>query len=287
MKTTLGLVMLALAALPSLANAQTIEGDVALSFGRAPFKSTDDADERLAQQAYKASGWVGTTFNDWRVFGDLNIYRRNLDGEDYEDLAAGGARSFGLHFGRNLGPAYVGAFWGRNQFQGDNSPDFNGYVSGKLYGFEAQYDIAATGMVPTLSALSVFAQAGRADMMGDGTDTGFAGGFGRLGVSASFDKLTVTVDYEKGRSDNVYEDEGDWGTYAAMGLAVDYQFHDRLIGTFGYEKVKLTANTEDNGYDEYYSLGIRIPLGASTGKRNNLTTSYRPGLAAAWGETLD
>ena len=49
----------------------------------------------------------------------------------------------------------------------------------------------------------------------------------------------------------------------------------------------IIANTEDSGFDDFYSIGIRIPLGPEPGKRNNLTTSYRPGLAAAWASTLD
>ncbi len=180
--------------------------------------------------------------------------------------------------GRNFGPAYAGAFIGRNKFQSDDTPSGNDYVSGKLYGIEGQYD---------MGAVSFFAQLGRADMVGDEGDVAFIGGFQRIGVSTTIDKLTLTADLEQGRSKNIFEDEGDWGKYRTLGVDVDYQFSDRIIGTLSYETMDIIANTEDSGFDDNYGIGIRIPLGTSTGKRNNLTTSYGPGLAAAWASTLD
>lgn len=259
------------------AQAQSIEGEVALSFGRAPFLSTDDDDERLSKSGYAISGWAGTTIGDWRVFGDANVYRRDIGTEDFDSYAPEGARSIGLHFGRNFQNAYVGAFLGRNQFQGADASATNGYVWGNLYGIEGQYD---------MGNVSVFGQIGRAKMVGHAGDSAFIGGFGKIGVSATVDKLVLTAEYEKGRSSNIFEDNTDWGTYGAIGVSVDYQVTDRVIATVGYQKMDITANTEDTGYDEFYSVGIRIPLGTSS-KRNNLTTSYRPGLAAAWAENLD
>ncbi|MDP3263761.1 MAG: hypothetical protein U1E06_14320 [Tabrizicola sp.] len=49
----------------------------------------------------------------------------------------------------------------------------------------------------------------------------------------------------------------------------------------------IIASTEDNGSDEFQSPGIRIPLGPDTTTRNNLTTTCRPGLAAAWASAFD
>lgn len=266
------------AAFAGQVQAEGFEGEVALSFGNAPFLNTDDDDERLSEPAFKISGWAGTTIGDWRIFGDVNLYQRDIGGEDFDSYAPEGARSLGLHFGRNFGPAYAGAFIGRNEFQSDDTSSGNGYLSGSVYGVEGQYE---------MGAVSLFAQLGRADMVGDPGDVAFIGNFARIGASATIDKLTLTADLEKGHSSNIFEDGGDYGDYRALGVAVDYRFSDRVIGTLSYETMDIIANTEDSGFDDFYGIGIRIPLGASTGDRNNLTTSYRPGLAAAWASALD
>ncbi len=258
--------------------AQTLEGDVALSFGNAPFFNTDDDEERISEPGYRVSGWIGTRFGDWRVFADANLYQRNIGSNDFDEYAPEGASSFGLHFGRSFGPAYAGAFIGQNRFQGSDASITNDYISGDLYGLEGEYD---------LGNMAVFGQFGRADMVGDAGDTQFVGSFARVGVSATIDKLTLTADFEKGNSPDIFEDSGDYGDYRAIGVVVDYQVTDRVIATMSYENMDIIANTEDNGTDEYYALGIRIPFGAGTGKRNNLTTTYRPGLASAWAEALD
>jgi hypothetical protein len=183
-----------------------------------------------------------------------------------------------LHFGRNFGAGYAGAFIGRNQFQSFDTPSTNGYGSGRLYGIEGQY---------VMDGATVFAQLGQAKMIGLPGDEAFIGRFGRIGVSASVDKLTLTADLEKGSSNDMFEDEGDYGDYRSLGVAVDYQFTDRIIGTLTYETMDIVANTEDSGFDDFYGIGIRVPLGTAPAKRNNLTTSYKPGLAAAWASVLD
>lgn len=259
------------------AQAQEFQGEVSLSYGKAPFANSDD-EENASKSAYQLSGWAGASLGDWKVFGDVNVYRRSIGGEDFDSYAPEGARSYGLHFGRNFDMAYVGAFIGRNEFQGSDSSSDNGYVSGKLYGIEGQYEMGSTAF---------FAQLGRAEMVGSEGETAFIGNFQRVGVSTTIDKLTLTADFEQGRSPNIFEDDGDYGDYRVLGAAVDYQFSERVIGTLSYRSMDAIANTEDNGSDNFYAVGVRVPLGASTGKRNNLTTSYYPGLAAAWAETLD
>ena len=273
------IVAAALALTAGAAQAQDFAGEVSLSFGKAPLFSTDDDEDRFSEPGYLLSGWGGMTFGDWRVFGDINVFNRNIGSQDFDSYAPEGARSIGLHFGRTFGTAYAGAFIGRNQFQSDDTPSGNGYKSGKLYGIEGQYE---------MGGVTLFAQIGRADMVGDPGDNAFTGGFQRVGVSTSVDKFTLTADYEQGRSPNVFEDgSGDWGEYRTLGATVDYQFSERVIGTLSYRNMDILANTEDNGSDDFYGIGVRIPFGAATGKRNNLTTSYYPGLAAAWASALD
>jgi hypothetical protein len=261
-------------------NAQDFEGDVAVSIGRAPLFSTDDEEERLVENGFKASGWIGTSFGDWRVFADINYYDRDIGAEVFRGYAPEGARSAGLHFGRNVGEAYFGGFVGRNWFQTTLiNGEYNGFQPGELYGLEGQYD---------LGDVSFFGQFGQAEMIGTPGDTAFEGNFARVGVSATIERFSVTAEFEKGRSPDIFEDLGDGGgDYRAIGVNVDYKLTDRIIATLNYEQMDIIANDEDSGIDEYYGLGIRIPLGDSAGKRNNLTTSYRPGLATAWAKTLD
>ncbi len=258
--------------------AQTFEGSVALSYGTAPFLSTDDDSERLTESGYKASGYLGATFGDWRIFGDLNLYNRSIGDQDFDEYAPGGAGSLGLHAGRNFGAFYGGAFVGKNRFQGSDVTTTNDYMTGSLYGIEGEY---------SMGAVSVFAQVGRAKMIGDPGDSEFSGSFSKIGIAATVDRFVISAEFEKGNSPLIFEDDGDSGDYRAISVGVDYQITDRVIGTLTYETMDIIANTEDSGLDEFFGIGIRIPFGATGAKRNNLTTSYRPGLAAAWAETLD
>ncbi len=257
--------------------AQSLEGDVSLSFGNAPFMSTDDDDERISERGYRLSGWAGTSFGDWRVFADVNVFKRDIGDNDFDSYAPAGARSMGLHFGRNFGTAYAGVFLGRNQFQSDDTPSGNDYVGGNVRGIEGQY---------VFENATLFAQYGDAEMIGDLGDNEFNGRFMRFGTSVTMNQLTVTADIERGKSPDVFEDGGDWGEYRSFGITADYQVTERVIATASFESMTITANSEDNGVDDFFALGIRIPLGENA-KRNNLTTSYRPGLAAAWASNLD
>lgn len=274
-----GSLFLCLLATSSLA--QGVSGDVELSFGVAPFLSTDDDSERLSEGAYELRASVGTQFGDYSVFGDVSYFNRNIGSEDFDDYAPGKAGALGIHAGRDFRGVYAGAFVGMNMFQGDDASSTNGTVNGTLYGIEALYEM---GNVTT------FGQLGYADMVGDGTDTAFTGTFARVGVAAEIDRLTFIAEFEGGRSNDVFEDDGDWGEYSSLGVTMEYDISDRVIGTFGYDMMRITANDEDHGTDEYISLGIRIPFGGnseSRAPRNLLTTTYRPGLAAAWAENLD
>ena len=145
------------------------------------------------------------------------------------------------------------------------------------YGIEAEY---------RFSNYSVFAQYGRADMVGDVGDTAFDGDFMRVGFNAKIDRLDFVMDYESGRSDDIFEDSGDWGEYRTFGVELDYQVTDRVSAYVAYTDMDFDANDEDFGTDQFVSLGVRVAFGEK-GRRTNLTTTYMPGLAAAWAENLD
>lgn len=176
-----------------------------------------------------------------------------------------------------MNTTYYGGFIGQNRFQGDDASSANGFVTGNLYGLEVQHE-AGFG--------NVFGQIGQADMVGDGTDTAFDGTFFMIGAEIPFAGGSAIARLERGTSPSVFEDEDDSGTYERIDLVYERQFGSRVYGSLGAEFTEFAANTEDSANETTFRVGLRIPLG-SDAKRNNLKTTYMPGLAAAWAETLD
>lgn len=268
---------LTLLCLATAAPAQTVSGDLALGVGSTRFTNTDD-DATGSRAGLAYSGHLRAQWESWSATIDLNGVNRNTGSDDFDDYIPDSARALGLHLGRDFGTVLVGAFVGLNGFQSDDTAGGNGYRTGHLYGVEGTYALSGT--------MTLFAQLGRAKMVGDPDDVAFDGTFGRAGLQASFDRVTLILDYEAGRSSDIFEDSGDWGEYAALGLAAEYRFKPDLIGTLDIARTTFTANTEDDGSETTVAIGLRVPFGQAP-SRNLLTTSYRPGLAAAWASTLD
>lgn len=277
-KTSLILGMAAACLAGLTAQAETVfSGDIGASIARTDFtNSDDDYEERI--DGYSLTGTLRADFGDWAAFADFAHMRRDTIDDDFYDYAPKGASSLGLHFGRQFNELYAGAFLGKNWFQAYDTPTGNGFASDSLYGVEAEYQFGPN--------TSLFAQVGMAEMVGDEGDNAFDGRFARLGMATTFNALTLAMDYEFGRSDDIFEDGGDWGEYKAFGIYAEYQFKPMLIGTMSLKQMDITANTEDNADETTVAVGLKIPFGA-TYKRNNLTTTYNPGLAAAWASTLD
>lgn len=253
-------------------------GGVGLKFGQMAFENSDDSEDVDGLNVFGLNGHLRMDWNAWSVFADVNTVRRDIGDEAFNEYAPEGATSYGLHAGRTFGNFYGGAFVGQNRFQGLDSGSENGYVTGNLYGLEAEYKISPAG--------AVFGQLGKADMVGDDADTAFDGGFYRIGASYSFDRFGVAVDYERGKSDDIFEDDTDSGDYRSYGIEGSYLLTSNLSATAGYEKMDITANTEDDASESTFTLGLNFAFGAKT-SRHNLTTTYKPGLAAAWAEALD
>jgi hypothetical protein len=265
------------AALP-VENPVQFSAGIGLKVGQLSFEQSDDGEEDDGISSVGLNGFVRMDWNAWSVFADVNSVRRDIGDEDFDDFVPEGATAFGLHAGRNFGNLYAGAFIGRNWFQGDDADQDNGYVSGRLYGLEAEYRFSAVG--------AVFAQLGDAEMIGEAGDTAFDGRYYRVGGSYSFGKFGVAVDYERGTSKEIFEDEGDEGDYRAYSIEGSYDFGNNLTATLGYQTADYRAYTEEDGSESTVSLGLAIAFGDRS-DRHNLTTSYQPGLAAAWAETLD
>lgn len=265
---------------PAIADMQWY-GEGYLGYGSSSFTNTDDDEAYAARGALSYGGVAGLEYNGFRGYIDAHAINRSVPaGEDFDDYFPEGAAAYGIHLGYefnpNWGSVYVGGFYGRNRFQGDDASSTNGYVTGDLRGIETEVTFGNTAF---------FAQFGTAEMVGDVGDTAFDGQFQRVGVAHDFDSFSVIADYERGRSDDIFEDRFDWGEYNAFGLTVEAPVTDWAYGYVTISHAGFIANTEDEGSEDRIEVGLRMNFGEQ--KRTNLTTTYNPGLAAAWAETLD
>jgi hypothetical protein len=265
-----------------------ISGEFGLSAGASVLTNTDDDIEDEASLSFAADGSLSVNFNDWVATFDVYAMDRDDDGVDSDgndqegalNFAPGRVASIGLHFGRDLGPYYVGAFVGQNYFQGFELNSIERTSHGDLFGVEAAYDVTET--------IVAYGHVGQAKMVGLEGDRAFDGLFWRIGATAEVnDRIDASLEFEGGESNDIFEDEGDSGDYFVVTLASEYQFSERLIGTVSFSRMEIRANTEDFGTDTQIMVGLRVPFGAAQRERGNLSTSYRPGLAAAWASTLD
>lgn len=264
-------------ALGSSAHAEGFSGGIS---GDARFQSVDNTDDNISGDrgvALSFSAYGRYDINNFSVFGDLNstLQDMNTSVEEY----AGAAQSAGLHFGYNgESGIYLGAFVGLNRFKADSAKGGYGSDFGRIYGVEGQFEVT--------DAMTVYGQVGRAKMVGDPGDTAFIGRFSKLGVNYRLGDMTLLGSYETGYSPDIFEDSGDWGRYRVFSMGAERALGNGLIGTVSLNRSTWVANTEDSGGGNSISVGVRMPLGGAT-TRNNLTTSYNPGLAAAWAEALD
>ena len=272
------LVYVALGLLPAnLAVAQSFWGGAEIAFGSADMGNTDDG-ESGSLDGFALAGHGVFEIQGWQIMLDANNLDRGIPaGEDYDTYAPEDVSAYGLHVGRMLGDTYVGGFYGQNRFQGEDAGVIGGHVNGSLFGIEAEHNVGFG---------SVFGQIGKADMIGEVDDTGFDGTFLRLGVDARLGVFNMIASFERGTSPAIYEDTDDSGTYERYDISFEYPFNERVIGMVGVEMTDFVANTEDSSSETNLKLGVRVPIGGE-GRRNNLKTTYMPGLAAAWAETLD
>lgn len=259
----------------------SFSGSVGAGIGSSKILSTDDDDQVFSVGMFMLDGQLRAEMNNWAFTIDASHFGRSRNGEDFDSFAPSEASALGLHTGYMWGENYVGVFAGRNWFQGEEATTVGGTEYGDLYGIEGYFKIANSGT-------GLFAQLGKADLAGEDDDTGFKGSFVRLGMTQEVsEKLDLTINFEYGFSRDLFEDAGDWGEYQSVGVKAAYAFRPRLIGEVGIDLMQITANTEDTGNDYRAYLGLRIPFGADGAQSSPLTTTYKPGLAAAWAETLD
>lgn len=260
-----------------------ISGEFGLSAGASILTNADEGGGEVDDEpshSFAVDGSVSVAFSDWIATVDAYAMDRDDKGLDFNDFAPGRFASLGLHLGRDFGPYYVGAFVGRNYFQGVDNENNGRSRHGDIFGIEAAYDVSET--------IVAYGHVGDAEMDVDGGDTAFDGMFWRLGAAVEVnDRMDASIEFEGGESDDIFEDPGDSGDYFVVTLAGEYQLSERLIGTVSLSRMSIHANDEESGKDTQIMVGLRVPFGAAQRERGNLSTSYRPGLAAAWAEALD
>ena len=110
------------------------------------------------------------------------------------------------------------------------------------------------------------------------------------------DDLMLQAGYGWGKSPNGYEDQGSnqWGK--ARDFTVEGKMRVMktlpLYGLVKYQHSTYVANTEDDGSESKFMIGVSYEFGAPTLYANDrrgatLSTTMMPGRAASWAEALD
>jgi hypothetical protein len=265
---------------PQLAKAEpVISGEIGFAAGSSFLTNSDDGVDGESALTFALDGRLSLTGNDWVATLDAYAMDREDGGLDFEQFAPGRIASVGLHLGRDLGPHYLGVFVGQNYFEG-RTGSADSSLDGNLFGIEAAYALSDT--------ILAYGHVGQAKMVVEAGDVAFDGTFWRIGAEVAInERIDGRLEFEGGESPDIFEDGGDSGDYFVVTLAGEYAFSERLIGTVSVSRMEITANSEDAGRDTQVMLGLRVPFGREGRDRGNLSTSYRPGLAAAWAAALD
>ncbi len=183
-----------------------------------------------------------------------------------------------MHFGKETGSLYVGAFAAAGWFDGYDSDE---PMVGHLYGVEAGKTLS--------NNVFVYAQIGKGEAIGDPGDNEFIGLVGRIGGSYQInDKLRLGGSFETGRSNECFVDCGDQpGQY--FGLTVDAQYaivgQTSLVATLSGLRVE-DYDDPDTGTDVSLFLGVRQSFGGSD-PLSAMNTPMQMFRAAGYMETLD
>lgn len=220
-----------------------------------------------------------------RNFGD---YRLSFDGrfemtddEGLDDVYESGplhSGVIGLHFGREFGAAYVGAFAAVGYFDGYDSDD---PMTGSLAGLEASYTLPVGAML--------YAQVGAMDAIGDPGDNEYVGYAARVGAKHQFnDRIIAGLSYEFGEAEDCFVDCGDQpGEFSLVTLDAAYAITDNmdLVARYAYLDV-YDVNDDDTGTESNIYLGARWNFGPRAAQ-TALTTPMGGFQAASWMAPLD
>ncbi len=265
----------------------SFSGSVTANYLASDMWSTDDDDQWNSFSGLSVEGYVTAEFaNGLTVTTDASWLYRDLSpyGDPQQEYRNQGPREYevlGVHVGKNFGSVYAGAFAGIGFQQTDLNYDI--MRAGYIGGLEAK---------KSFGKLTVFGQVAYMDWQyedwdGAAPDNGFTGMMSRVGASYEIsDRLSAMLDFEYGYSPDWFEDAGDWGELMVGQLQLAYAVNDRLDIIAGYETGTFHANTEDNGYESNFTIGVRMNFGGASGF-NELSTPVQGFAAAGWAKTTD
>lgn len=195
------------------------------------------------------------------------------------------ANAVGLHIARTLNDNWSLGLFGAATLIGIEDWDDDQW--GGIYGVEGLY---------SGDKFTVLGQIGYSDLSFFDNDTAFQGVFGRTVVSYfATENLMYQGDLSFGRSNDGYEDDGDWGEAWNFAATVKGKVSDTAplyaFATFSYGDYQ--ANTEDDGSEKSLMVGLSYAFGNGNAslKASEAATPYStpmlPGRATSWAEALD
>lgn len=228
-------------------------------------------------------------FLDGAVSRDFGALKFSLDGrvefgdgrgeDDIDFTGPLHAGVLGLHLGTDLGNTYVGGFVATGIFDGYDSED---PMSGEMAGLEIVHPISPN--------VSLTAQLGWAELIGDPGDNEYIGYIAHIGVDAKInERMSASLGLDNGRSENCFVDCGDVpGQYFGVSLGLDYQMSEALtlVGELNQLRV-LDYDDADSGSDLSLYLGARMTFGAKGGGSGQPRTPIQVYRAAGYMDSLD
>jgi hypothetical protein len=258
----------------------SLAGSASFAFGVRDCGNSDDEPCRL-HLAHESSGKVSIPLGE-RFSVQLDaIYEKYNSMSDSGDQVPG-TQTYGAHISyRNPESYLLGVFGGYSETKIDDRS------TGEYYGVEAQY---------YMDRVTLYAQLGVADINNiPDADNAFEGNFG--GVSVRYfpkDDVMLQTGFMFGRSSDQFEDNGDWGNATAFFVEGKKRLLDSmpvyLSGRF--QAATYTANTEDEGSEYSFLVGVSYEFGGGSLFRNDrrgatLASPMLPGRAVGWAEALD
>ena len=255
--------------------------------------STDSTIVDSPYTGYFVAGQTQRNFGDYRLSVDGRL--EMMDDKGIDDVYETGpvhSGIIGLHFGREFGDAYFGAFAAAGYFDGvaSESP-----MTGTLAGLEGSYTLPVGAVL--------YAQVGAMEAIGGGEDNKYVGYAARVGAKHQFnDRISAGLSYEFGQSNDCFVDCGrvrgpsgagalsgevEPGEFSMATLDASYAVTDQMdiVARYAYLDV-FDENDSDTGTASTLYLGARWNFGARS-EQTALTTPMGGFEAAGWMRPLD
>jgi hypothetical protein len=245
------------------------------------YSQTDDTDAATVFGGY-ASAFANASLTDAVTLGvDLQGEFLPTVASPFDDHTATFEGAIGANLVYHANPVSFGVFGAVGKTNSTVNDDGLGFMGGGVLGLNVSED--------TL----LYTQVGYADIRVDQIDSGFSGWFADGGVIHAFsDQFAVRVAGAYGYASINYEDPGDWGSFWDVGIKGAYALSDTspIFLTASYNYSQFTANTEDDGHEHNFKLGVSIGFGGTTKAKDTFNpygTPLLPFRSAAYAEVLD